>query len=67
MQRPTFGNAPYDWLNLLPDRDLEALEFGLHELLAQQPSAFSTFKAHSMREAIECILFDRQQSRRHIA
>lgn len=67
MPRPHFGAAPYDWLYQLPDHDLEALEQGLHALIAQQPSAFSTFKAHSMREAIECILFDRQQSRRQSA
>lgn len=67
MNRPSFGGAPYDWLYELPDRDLETLEKGLHELITQKPSAFSVFKAHSMREAIECILFDRQQSRRHVA
>ncbi|WP_410499057.1 hypothetical protein [Chitinibacter sp. S2-10] len=67
MHRPNYGSTPYDWLYELPDHDLEALEYGLHELIRQRPSAFSVFKAHSMREAIECILFDRQQSRRRYA
>ncbi|QLI82275.1 hypothetical protein HZU75_12485 [Chitinibacter fontanus] len=67
MHRPSIGSAPYDWLYELPDSELETLEQGLHELITQRPSAFSTFKAHSMREAIECILFDRQQARRQSA
>ncbi|WP_157313902.1 hypothetical protein [Chitinibacter sp. GC72] len=67
MHKPNFGSTPYDWLNELPDRELEALEIGLRELIARQPSAFSVFKAHSMREAVECILFDRQQARRYVA
>lgn len=67
MPRPNYGSTPYDWLYELPDSELNVLKDSLHTLIRQRPSAFSVFKAHSMCAAIECILFDRAQSRRRAA
>jgi hypothetical protein len=67
MNRPNYGAIPYDWLCELPDNELETLAGALRNLIAQRPSAFSVFKAHAMRSAVECVLFDRQQARRSAA
>ncbi|SMC21941.1 hypothetical protein SAMN02745857_01289 [Andreprevotia lacus DSM 23236] len=59
MKPPSFGMPSYPWLRELSRRDLELLDQGLCELLNSKPGAFSLFQAHTMRNAIQCVLLDK--------
>ncbi|XZG71156.1 hypothetical protein ACTSKR_04615 [Chitinibacteraceae bacterium HSL-7] len=67
MKSPLFGAQPYPWLFELGARELEQLDRSLLALLEARPGAFSTYRAHSLRNAVLCELYDRHARQRRAA